>query len=91
MILFFILFVLVAIVIERWSIKHALDGVKYDIERLMRSAPCQCCNGKRLKKESLSVHVGGKNIWELCEMSVDSLTEFLENLQKFGKIMKKSD
>lgn len=32
MILFFILFVLVAIVIERWSIKHALDGVKYDMK-----------------------------------------------------------
>ncbi|MBQ4269519.1 MAG: excinuclease ABC subunit UvrA, partial [Clostridia bacterium] len=57
------------------------DGVKYDIERLMRSAPCDCCKGKRLKKESLAVTVDGKNIWEACEMSVEDLFGFIENLQ----------
>ncbi|MBQ2701601.1 MAG: hypothetical protein IJF64_01315, partial [Clostridia bacterium] len=57
------------------------DGVKSDIERLMRNAPCDGCNGKRLKKEALSVTVGGKNIWELCEMSVDNLCEFMDELQ----------
>ena len=56
------------------------DGVKTDIERLMHSAPCDACQGKRLKKESLSVHVGGKNIWELCEMSVDNLCDFMDDL-----------
>ena len=30
MILFFILFLIVAAIIERWSIKHSLDGVRYD-------------------------------------------------------------
>ncbi len=58
------------------------DGVKHDIERLMRSAPCDGCHGKRLKKESLSVTVGGKNIWELCELSVDNLCEFMDGLSK---------
>ena len=58
------------------------DGVKYDIERLMRSAPCQACHGKRLKKEALSVTVGGKNIWDVCELSVDSLYDFIEDVQK---------
>ncbi len=57
------------------------DGVKHDIERLMRSAPCDGCHGKRLKKEALSVTVGGKNIWELCELSVDNLCEFIDGLQ----------
>ena len=57
------------------------DGVKSDIERLMRNAPCDGCNGKRLKKEALSVTVGGKNIWELCEMSVDNLCKFMDELQ----------
>ena len=56
------------------------DGVKSDIERLMRSAPCDGCHGKRLKKEALSVYVGGKNIWELCEMSVDNLCDFMDDL-----------
>ncbi len=56
------------------------DGVKHDIERLMRSAPCDGCHGKRLKKEALSVTVGGKNIWELCELSVDNLCAFMDGL-----------
>ena len=46
----------------------------------MRSAPCDACGGKRLKKESLAVYVGGKNIWELCEMSVDNLCDFMDGL-----------
>ncbi len=57
------------------------DGVRSDIERLMRNAPCDDCNGKRLKKEALSVHVGGKNIWDLCEMSVDKLCDFMDELK----------
>ena len=56
------------------------EGVKRDIERLMRQAPCDDCNGKRLKKEALSVTVGGKNIWEVCEMSVDKLCAFMDGL-----------
>ena len=56
------------------------DGVKSDIERLMRNAPCDSCNGKRLKKEALAVRVGDKNIWELCEMSVDNLCDFMDDL-----------
>ena len=56
------------------------DGVKGDIERLMRSAPCDACQGKRLKKEALSVTVGGKNIWEVCELSVDKLCDFMDEL-----------
>ncbi len=57
------------------------DGVKHDIERLMRNAPCDGCHGKRLKKEALAVTVGGKNIWELCELSVDKLCAFIDELQ----------
>ncbi len=57
------------------------DGVKHDIEKLMHSAPCDGCHGKRLKKEALSVTVGGKNIWEVCEMSVDNLRDFMDRLQ----------
>ena len=56
------------------------DGVKYDIERYMRTSDCPVCHGKRLKKEALSVTVGGLNIAEVCEMPVGKLYEFLEHL-----------
>ena len=57
------------------------DGVKADIQRLMHNAPCDECHGKRLKKEALAVHVGGKNIWDVCEMPVDKLCEFMDEVK----------
>ena len=56
------------------------EGVKYDIERYMTTCPCPVCQGKRLKKEALSVYVGGKNIAEVCDMSVENLSGFLSGL-----------
>jgi len=52
------------------------DSVKWDIERYMRTSDCPCCHGKRLKKEALAVTVGGKNIAQVCDMSVDDLQAF---------------
>lgn len=57
------------------------EYVKSDIERYMRTSPCPVCEGKRLKKEALSVYVGGKNIFELCSLSVAKMREFFESLQ----------
>ncbi len=56
-------------------------SVKWDIERYMRTSECPVCHGKRLKKEALAVTVGGKNIAEICEMSVGKLKEFLAGLK----------
>ncbi len=67
--------------LERRYGATASDGVKRDIEKLMRMAPCDACGGKRLKKEALSVTIGGKNIWELCELSVDNLCAFMDALK----------
>ena len=60
------------------------EGVKWDIERYMRTSDCPACHGKRLKKEALAVTVGGKNIMEVCDMSVDDLTSFTD-FGFFGK------
>ncbi len=53
-------------------------------EQFMDNVPCNSCQGKRLKPESLSVTVGGLNIAELCNLSVEKAISFFENL-KFGK------
>ena len=55
-------------------------GVKWDIERYMRTSDCPVCHGKRLKKEALAVTVGGKNIAEVCELPVKDLLIFLDGL-----------
>lgn len=54
------------------------DSVKADIERYMSTCDCPACKGKRLKKEALAVTVGGKNIMEVCELSVDDLAQFAD-------------
>ena len=36
----------------------------------MREVPCPACGGARLKPESLAVTVGGRNIFELCTLSI---------------------
>ena len=56
------------------------DWVKMDIENLMREIPCDACNGKRLKKETLAVTVGDKNIYELCDMAISDEIEFVKKL-----------
>ena len=57
---------------------------KMDIEPLMREIDCNVCHGKRLKKESLAVTVGGKNIDEVCSMAVTEELEFFKGLT-FGQ------
>ncbi len=66
--------------LERRYKSTSSDGVKWDIERYMRTADCPACRGKRLKKEALAVTVGGKNIAEACELPVRDLKEFVSNL-----------
>ena len=41
---------------------------------------CPECGGRRLKKDALCVRIGGKNISEVCDMSVRDNLDFLNNL-----------
>ncbi len=66
------------------------DWVKMDIEGLMREIPCDACEGKRLKKETLAVTVGGKNIHELCDMAISDEIEFVEKLSEGFSDMQKT-
>ncbi|RCX17555.1 excinuclease ABC subunit A [Anaerobacterium chartisolvens] len=57
------------------------DGMKQYYEGFMSSSPCPDCKGARLKKESLAVTVGGRNIDEIVRMSVVDCREFFNNLE----------
>ena len=57
------------------------DGQKESLEKLMTRCTCESCKGMRLKKESLGVTVGGKNIIELCTLSVNETMEFFQKIQ----------
>ncbi len=66
------------------------DWVKMDIEGLMREIPCDACEGKRLKKETLAVTVGGKNIYEFCDMAISDEIEFVKKLPNEFSDMQKT-
>ena len=54
---------------------------KWDIEGLMRETPCNECKGKRLRRESLAVTVDGKNIDEVCGLSVGKADKFFKEIK----------
>lgn len=56
------------------------EMVKNEIAKYMKEVPCSKCGGKRLKPEALAVTIDGKNIFELTEMSVANLKEFMGGL-----------
>lgn len=68
-------------VLERRLAETTSDGVRWKIGRFTNSQPCPDCEGKRLKKEALSVRVGGKNIDELCRLPVKQLYAFFDELK----------
>ncbi|MBR6695970.1 MAG: excinuclease ABC subunit UvrA [Oscillospiraceae bacterium] len=67
--------------LERRYNESGSDYSKEEIGNLMSEVKCPCCNGKRLKKESLAVTVGGVDIMKLCDMSVKSMSDFFANLK----------
>ena len=67
--------------VERRYRETASDSTKQEYETFMRTTPCKMCKGKRLKKESLAVTVGGWNIAEVTECSVRDLYTFMQELE----------
>lgn len=56
------------------------EMVKNEIAKYMKEVPCSKCGGKRLKPEALAVTINGKNIYQLTEMSVSALKDFMEKI-----------
>ena len=50
--------------------------VREELSRYQADKPCSTCNGARLKPEALSVRIGGKNIAEASELSIDLAMEW---------------
>ncbi|MGH7552304.1 MAG: excinuclease ABC subunit UvrA, partial [Longimicrobiales bacterium] len=58
------------------------ETVREQLEQYMTTLPCRKCGGSRLKKESLSVTVGGQSIAAVVEMSITDALEFFEGLAR---------
>ena len=56
------------------------DTMKQQYEEFMRVTPCKLCGGQRLKKEALAVTIHDKNIFELTNLSIKNLQQFMASL-----------
>ena len=67
--------------LERRHNETKSQGMRDFYEMYMSESDCPTCKGTRLKKESLAVKVGDKNINELTEMSICDIKEYLKGLK----------
>ena len=67
--------------LQRRYAETTSDWARADIEAVMTQCVCPDCGGARLSTESLSVTVGGKNIYEFCQMPIHEELDFIQNLQ----------
>ena len=67
--------------LERRYVETKSGWIRDWIEQYMTELPCPKCHGARLNDAVLSVLIGGKNIYELTELSIRDLSIFLQNLK----------
>jgi len=66
--------------LERLYRESDSHEMRMELTRYMNVTDCPQCRGARLRRESLSVTVGGKNIYELCRLSIGQCMKFFETL-----------
>ena len=67
--------------LQRRYMETQSDSVKRELEETMSECPCPECKGRRLKKESLAVTVGDKDIDQLTRLSVLDELEWVDHLE----------
>ncbi len=67
--------------VERRYRETGSESSRQEYENFMRITPCPVCHGQRLKASSLAVTVADKNIYEVTNLSVEKLLEFLDSIR----------
>jgi len=67
--------------LERRYRETQSEGMRRELEDCMSEYPCPDCGGRRLKKESLAVTVGGISIDAFCQKSVTDALDFVDQLE----------
>lgn len=70
----------VVVNLERRYRETNSDAMRNRLDDFMADRPCPKCKGRRLKPEVLAVKVGGKNIMEVTDLSVEDLIDYIEGL-----------
>ena len=68
--------------LQRRYTESSSEIMRREIEAMMSTNECKECNGARLSKEALSVTVNGKNIHEVCSLSISECLRFVKETEK---------
>ena len=68
-------------IITRWYNETESDEVRGSLSRYLVLTDCEACRGSRLKKESLSVLINKKSIFDLAKQPVDEIIKFFNNIK----------
>ena len=67
--------------LERRRVETHSESSMEMLEGFMRTDRCPSCKGRRLRPEALAVTVGGKAIWEVCDMTIVEALDFFEHIE----------
>ena len=67
--------------LERRYIETKSGWIRDWLAGFMVETECPVCKGKRLQKSVLSVYINGKNIYDMTDMSIGDLLEFVKKLK----------
>lgn len=60
----------------------ASEGIREELEQYMIKENCSICHGSRLNPDALSITVEKKNIYQICQLPIDSLFTWIKSLEK---------
>ena len=69
------------ILLEKYQ-RNRDELLRDELSKYQSLRPCSECHGYRLNDEALSVKILGKNIGEVCELSIQKAIEFFNELPK---------
>jgi len=72
--------------LRRWHETES-EWVRDEFTRYQVDTKCAACHGFRLNEKALSVKIAGKNIGEVCELTIDEAVKWFDNIE--GKLSKK--
>lgn len=68
--------------LEARYFSSASEDVRDELEQYMVKQECQICHGSRLNPDALSVTISDKNIYQVCQLPIESLFSWIEDLNK---------
>ncbi len=67
--------------LERRHRETSSNWIREWLESYMIESPCKKCHGKRLNESVLNIFINKKNIYDMCDLSIEDLYDFISNLK----------